>query len=180
MYYDKLAIYKKHLRRERRLDTVLLIWQILFTALILWGVCAKPQAFLILLLPLALWALLLPRFLERRRLWRELGAIKERKAINKTYDITLYRPRVTFMIRTEGGRGYRAHYLYGIRIKAPDKRKYYYLFDELLHYEKENVQRIEEKLYRELTIQCYEGTSIIRTIEKDPHFLRIRWGDFVA
>lgn len=67
---------------------------------------------------------------------------------------------------------------YGIKLTDANKNKYYYFFDEILSYDRDSINAIIGKFNREISIQCYENTSIIKTIDKSPHFIRIRYGTF--
>ena len=172
MTYNKLTVYKKHLRRELYFNSVFLIVGIIFLSFILWGAFSKPIALVCTPLPLAM---VIPCFFELKNilhLLRELNGIAIEKTINKTHTVSLYRPHVRAMVRSRGRYSFSTE-CYGIRIIAPDKKKYYYFFDGLMLLDKEGWKRIEEKFYRDLTLQYYQGTNIIRTIENDPYFLRI-------
>lgn len=95
---------------------------------------------------------------------------------NHTYEVKIYRPKIRHMTHTEIRSKYRSNiYYYGITFSDESKKKYYFFFNfEMLNLSKIEIKKIEEKLWRELTLQCYENTSIIKTIENDPYFLRIR------
>ncbi len=107
-----------------------------------------------------------------------ISVLRQLKKIrgNATYDISLYRPKFTYLKRAVQRTRHTSNvFYYGIVFHGEKKRKYYYLFDvEICNMTKDEAKRIEEKLWRELRIQCYENTSIVKTIENDPYFMRIR------
>jgi hypothetical protein len=103
----------------------------------------------------------------------QLGKIQ----CNTTYDVSLYRPKITYLTRSVRRTKYTSDiFCYGVVFHGANKRKYYYLFDvEIRNMTKDEAKRIEEKIWKELNIQCYENTSIVKTIENDPYFMRIRY-----
>ena len=188
MYYDKLKTYKKCIQRERKFSVFYVVFSsvgVLFCLIELLSLFSVKVSFLSLLLfflffglPFLLLLLFGMRLLKKAdRILKQLSDIEKNKVINKTFEINLYRPKIKFMTKSEFGRRYRLTREYiGITIIDHDKNEYYYFFDECMNYSKENINRTYEKFYRSLSIQCYQGTSIIRTIQNDPYFLRIRYG----
>ena len=180
MSYDKLKHNQEYVRTERLSALCISFLCLFFVGVLLWlgFFKLKPLALLIVPLILTLGFLSLHATMKNHRLLKQLHYLSTQKTILKTYDATLYRPKVRFMVenRFSPSGKYRPCYLYGIQIVSPDKRKYYYFFDELLHNDKSTIEKIEEKLYREFHCQCYENTSIIKTFEDDPYFLKIHLG----
>lgn len=67
-------------------------------------------------------------------------------------------------------------HFYGIKITdKQNKKKYYYFYEKSYEYSQEDMRYIKSKFEREINIQCYEGTNIIKTIENDPHFLTVKY-----
>ena len=112
--------------------------------------------------------------IEKHQILRQCSIITIDKVINKTHDVKIYRPKIKFMTRGTGYKGRTPAY-YGITFIDANKNKFYYFFDEeITRPYKNELKRVEEKLWKELTFQCYENTSIVKTIDNDPYFLRIR------
>ncbi len=63
---------------------------------------------------------------------------------------------------------------YGITVTDQSKNKYYFFFDENPMLTKADIDEIRGKFNTEVRIQCYTNTSIIKTIENDSHFLRLK------
>lgn len=178
MYYDLIERQKRSIIRERKFSISILTCGLVIFALFLLAAFSKPYAIFILLIPLPLVLIGVYALRKNNRLIKQFSNIAENKAINKTYEVELYRPTVGFMARSEFRRGYYTPMYLGITITDERKNEYYYFFPEATRLEREDVKKLEEKFYRTLKIQCYENTSIVRTVEKDPHFLRFKFGRF--
>ena len=176
MYYDKLVELKRPLIKSRRTDVIMIAMCLL---------CALP--FLVISVVFQAWgglwavaffcglsALFVPNLRKCNCLLRQFDCIR----INKTYEVRLYRPKFVYLTRP---RGKYTYYVYGIKFYGADKSKYYYFFDEeLTDLHGDRHRMVQETLWRELYIQCYENTSIVKTINNDPYFFRIRYGHLEA
>lgn len=180
MYYDKIEKQKKHIKKlyTDAIGATIFFgaFSVLFIVLLFisydWRCLLLGSLFLIVSI------ICLSAVIERRKLLRQFSTILNNKAINKTYNVSLYRPKIKFLVRGTGYKGHTPTY-YGITFIDANKNKYYYFFDEEIDSPlKAELKQIEEKLWKELTLQCYENTSIVKTIENDPYFIRIRWGSF--
>ena len=172
MYYDKLNEFKRPMIKARN-------WFVFVIAMWLF------VAFCFLVMSVAfgkwrgLWAVVLfggmavpflPSLIKYNRILRQFDCIR----INKIYEVRLYRPKFIYLTRPLGKY---SHYYYGIEFYGVDKKRYYYFFDEeLTDLNGERHRTVQEALWRELYIQCYEGTSIVKTINNDPYFFRVRYG----
>ncbi|MBQ9112400.1 MAG: hypothetical protein IJY08_02355 [Clostridia bacterium] len=172
MYYDKLDELKRPLIKSRRTLVIMIAAELLcaFVFLVMSVAFGAWSGLWAVVLFGGLSALFLPPLMNCNSLLRQFERIK----INKTYAVRLYRPKFIYLTRSRGK--YSCHY-YGIKFYGADKRKYYYFFDEELTEIHGDLHRtVQEVLWRELYVQCYEGTSIVKTINNDPCFFRVRYG----
>ena len=180
MYYDYLERQKKYILRERRMVIILLsiLWLPFGTLLCMVLIDKNIRGILLisaLLLPITMFFLF--DIYKQNQLLKQFSQIEEKQRINKTYQLSLYRPKVGFLVKTKLSRyAHHAVEYYGLVLTDYQKNKYYYFFGEHICYDKETVKRIQEKLYRELHLQCYEGTRIIKMLENDPYFLKVKFG----
>lgn len=179
MYYDKLARQSKIIQKERKINIFLLSCGVFFLIPFLWATICDLRGLLIVWLPCILILVAIKWITANNRLLKQFSGIVENNAINKTYEIMLDRPKIGFLVYPE----IHSHNspwkkYYGITIIDRRKHRYYYFFDEsvTIEYNKVRIQRIRGEFCRELRIQCYENTSIIRTIDNDPRFWGIKFG----
>lgn len=178
MYYDKLEMQKKYIMKERKVNIFLLSVGLFFLILFLWATICDLRGLFLSWMPVMFVLLVVKWIMGNNRLLKQFSSIVENNSINKTYEITLDSPKIVFRAcpkiytNVSSLREY-----YGITI-IDDQKKYYYFFDECVWYDKASFKRIQEKLSQELHIQCYENTCIIRSIENDPRFLRVRFSSF--
>ena len=179
MYYNKIDKYKKYIIREKRWNIFLVIWGVFLTALIIWGAFSSPKAIVVAVLTLLPAFLGILGIIKNNRLLNVLSSIEKHQVISQTYEIKLSSPKVVFLTQTEyhGRRYYHPKY-YGIKIIDDQKNKYYYFFDDYFEYDKYAIDKIREKFSRNICIQCFKGTSIIKTVENDPYFLRFKFGKY--
>lgn len=179
MYYDKLRNYRKIILKERKINIFLLIMESLPVPFILWGTLKDIRAILILLILLVLILLSVKQISNNNRLLNQFFTIEKNNALNKLYISLLYYPKVTFLKIPEIN-AYQSLYseYYGMIISDDNKNQYYYFFEEPLTYNKDSINKIIQKFNREIHIQCYENTTIIKTIENNPYFVHIRYGKF--
>ena len=97
----------------------------------------------------------------------------------KVYDVNLKNPKVKFLLVSQG-RHSSSRSLLGIVVIDENKNRYYYIFPETVLLDWGNLvsaqNKIKERFNREICVQCYENTNVIRSVEKDVHFLRFRLG----
>lgn len=171
--YDRFQPHKKYLRRNRNVGiggvicASYIILTILFASLR--GNNLSFWAWMILL-PLPLLIAFIVTLVKYARLLGQFSKIKE----GETYELISYRPKITFMTYSSAW-GARIHFCYGITVyDYQTKTKYHYLLGEAFKLDKDGMEKVQAKLFKELHIQCYAGTTLIKTIEDDPHFLKIR------
>lgn len=178
MYYNKIQEYKKpllKLRRSNKVFSISLFVMLIICVLI--SIVAGWRAFVassVLLIPLLIFCLY--DLKKYNLILYQLSSIWENQTINKVYEIKLSHPKIQFLTRPLGR--YSSYY-FGVILIDEQKNKYYYFFDEeVSSLEKYDLYNLKQKFCRELSIQCYENTTIIKTIEKNPRFIRIRYGQF--
>lgn len=114
--------------------------------------------------------------LKYKNVYRQYARLQN---TNKTYDVKLKSPRVKFLLISEGRHSF-SRLLLGIVLIDGNKNRYFYILPEtvLLNWEEfvSAQNKIKERCNREICIQCYENTNVIRSVEKDVHFLRFRLG----
>ena len=148
-----------------------MVYSLLFVALLY--IAFKMPPFIIVNLFFASPIVLFAIFLKRdNKLLKELTSIEDNKTINKTFEVTLDRPKINLMKKSV----IRIHlsYIYecyAIVFSDNKKNKYYYFLDEHRLFDNLKFKLFKEKFPRKFRVQCYKNTSIIRTIEKDPHFV---------
>lgn len=179
MYYNKIDKYKKYILHEKRWNVFFVILGAFLTALILWGAFSSPKAIVVAVLTLLPAFLGILGIIKNNRLLNELSSIEKGQVISKTDEIKLSYAKVVFLTKTEyHGRLYYHPKYYGIKIIDDQKNKYYYFFDGYFEYDKYAIDKIRGKFSRNICIQCYKCTSIIRTVENDPYFLRFKFGKY--
>ena len=165
MYYNKIERHKKFILRERKLSIVFACFCGVMVAVWLlcmfydldgiWGalIFAIPVFFFV-------WDIL-----TKNRLLKQLSSIEINKTINKTYDVKLYKPKVVLLNKADVGKHSISNFYYCIVFRDHQKNKYYYFLDEYKLLYGERIKSIRERFDRNVTLQCYDGTSIIRTID---------------
>ena len=116
------------------------------------------------------------------------GVVKYRNICNqyasiqntsKTYDVRLKNSKVKFLLVSQGRQSF-SRSLLGIALIGENKKRYYYLLPETVLLDRENLilaqNKIKEKCNREICVQCYKNTNIIRSVDKNIHFLRFHHG----
>lgn len=180
MYYDKIEKQKKHIKKLYTYSICGVMFFIAFSVsfIVLFFKNHDLISLLASLFFLGFATICILSVIEKHQILRQYSIITTDKVINKIHEVKLYRPKIKFMVRGTGYKGHTPTY-YGITFIDANKNKYYYFFDEEIDRPlKAELKQIEEKLWKELTLQCYENTSIVKTIENDPYFIRIRWGSF--
>lgn len=124
-----------------------------------------------ILLPLPLLIISLCTLIKYNSLIKQFSRIKA----GEVYEFKSYRPKVTFLTYKSGSRYVHDILCYGVTLyDYRTKTKYHYLLSEAFKLDKDGIEKVQAKLFKELCIQCYGGTTLIQTIEDDPHFLKIR------
>lgn len=167
---DSFEQPKKQLRKEHRFNIFLLSAGCFFLSLTVWATFFDLRALILALPSAALLLFSIRHIVQNRRLLKQIANITS----IQTREILLSRPQIAFLASPRRSYASIPQY-YGITVTDCRKNKYYYFFDECVPYDKAHVQHIREKCNGELRIQCYESSSIIRTIENDPRFLRFEY-----
>ena len=121
-------------------------------------------------------AVLLIGAMKRKSIYKQYASIQN---THKTCDVRLECPKVKFLLISQGRHSF-SRSLLGIALIDKNKNCYYYILPETILLDWENLvsaqNKIKERFNREICIQCYENTNVIRSVEKDVHFLRFRLG----
>ena len=177
MYYDKLRNYRKIILKDRKINIALLIFELLAFLAILLATLKDIHGIFILFILLIPIILSIKCIADNNRLLNQFFNIEKNNVLNKTHQSMLYYPKVIFLRVPEVRRQPTlSPEYYGIRILDGNKNKYYYFFEEPLKYDKDSIDKIFKKFNGKIHMQCYENTSIVKTIENNPYFVHIRHG----
>lgn len=120
-------------------------------------------------------AVLLIGAMKRKSIYKQYASIQN---THKICDVRLECPKVKFLLVSQGRHSF-SRFLLGIALIDKNKNCYYYILPEtiLLGWEElvSAQNKIKERFNREICIQCYENTNIIRSVDKNIHFLRFRY-----
>ena len=120
-------------------------------------------------------AVLLIGAMKRKSIYKQYASIQNTQ---KFYDVNLKNPKMKFLLISEGRHSFSRSFL-GIALIDKNKNCYYYILPETILLDWENLvsaqNKIKERFNREICIQCYENTNIIRSVDKNIHFLRFRY-----
>ena len=171
MYYNKIERQKKFILRERKFSIVfacicgamVVVWllSMFYDFDGIWGalVFAIPIFFFV-------WDII-----TKNRLLKQLSSIEINKTINKTYDVKLFKPRVVLLNKNDAGKYSISNFYYCLVFRDHQKNEYYYFLDECKLLDSKRIKSVRERFDRNVTLQCYEGTSIIRTIDGSVYYL---------
>lgn len=183
MCYDRLKQQRQILVKERRIEVVYLTIGLLFVALFsALGIAARSiGGAAVGVSPWLLLVWLSMKVIKRDNRWiGQLDGIEKNGVLNETTEHTLDHPKVRFL-RIPGfhATAYTAlsSGFYGIKLIDAEKNQYVYFFEETLRYDKASIERLRDKFKREVKICCYGSSSIVKTIQNDPKFLHIRYGE---
>lgn len=177
MYYDKLKNQKKIISKEMKMNIFVLICGLYFFILFFAAGFASASAFLFLPFPLISIFLSIKWITVTGDLLKQFSSIEKNGTLNKTYTLKLCSPKVRFLRFPNAGHSSFSPPYYGISLDD-GKHRYYYYFNEILMYEKNSFNEITKKFDKNIVIKCYHDTFIIKTIENDPLFVRIRYGEY--
>ena len=171
---DLFKRHKKYILRNRKIAVFTLIIGAAFFILLLWGLFKKPNALWITLIPLTVILIATICIITTTRLLKQFPKIQT----SQISEIKIFHPKIVFLTTPELTPI--AHNVcqkyYGIKIIG--KQKFYYLFEECYKYTAEDLKKIYTKFNGEISIQYYEGTNIIKTIQNDPYFMKFKVGSF--
>ena len=163
---DHFGRHKKYILRNRKIAVFTLIIGLVFLVLLLWASFKKPNTIWITLIPLAVILIASICIATTNRLLKQFSEIK------------ISHPKIDFLTTPELtpiAHNVRQKY-YGIKIIG--EQKFYYLFGECYRYNAEDLKKIHTKFNDEISVQYYEGTTIIKTIQNDPYFMKLKVGSF--
>lgn len=178
MNYNTLEKNKNMIMKVRKRTAVFMSLYIGFCVMpwLLLSVWTSMSILRILPVILAFIALAIPLMLDivkTNSLIKQVSFVEEMNGIKEVYDVKLDNPRFFFL--SDGGNKTYKH-CYGIGLKSKDKKKYYILFDGLKvisYYE--DLETLVSIFSREFTLQCYEGTTIVKTVDNAPFCLEDKY-----
>ena len=171
---DHFKRQKKYILRNRKIAVFTLIIGLVFLVLLLWASFKKPNTIWIAFIPLAVILIASICIATTNRLLKQFSKIQ----ISKISEIKISHPKIDFLTTPELtpiAHNVRQKY-YGIKIIG--EQKFYYLFGECYRYNAEDLKKIHTKFNDEISVQYYERTTIIKTIQNDPYFMKLKVGSF--
>ena len=171
---DHFGRHKKYILRNRKIAVFTLITGLIFLVLLLWASFKKPNTIWIAFIPLAVILIASIYIATTNRLLKQFSKIQ----ISQIGEIKISNPKIDFLTTPEltpVAHHVRQKY-YGIKIIG--EQKFYYLFGECYRYNAEDLKKIHTKFNDEISVQYYEGTTIIKTIQNDPYFMKLKFGSF--
>lgn len=175
VFERELKIIRKEIIKHIVLACILAIPGLVFSVLAFGKTSPLPMLIvsLVFFVPAVL---LLFSAVKYRNIYKQYASIQN---TNKTYDVRLKSSKVKFLLVSQGRQSF-SRSLLGIALIDENKNCYYSLLPETVLLDWEELvsaqNKIKEKFKREICIQCYENTNIIRSVEKNVHFLRFRLG----
>ena len=169
---DLFLRHKKYILRNRKIAVFTLIIGLVFMVLLLWASFKNPSTIWITLIPLAVILIATICIATTNRLLKQFSKIQ----ISQISEIKISHPKIDFLTTPELtpiAHNVRQKY-YGIKIIG--EQKFYYLFGECYKYTADDLKKIHIKFNSEISIQYYEGTTIIKTIQNDPYFVKFKVG----
>ena len=169
---DHFKRQKKYILRNRKIAVFALITGLIFLVLLLWASFKKPNTIWIAFIPLAVILIASIYIATTNRLLKQFSKIQ----ISQIGEIKISNPKIDFLTTPELtpiAHNVRQKY-YGIKIIG--EQKFYYLFGECYKYTADDLKKIRIKFNSEISIQYYEGTTIIKTIQNDPYFMKFKVG----
>jgi hypothetical protein len=169
---DHFGRHKKYILRNRKIAVFTLIIGLIFLVLFLWASFKNPNTIWITLFPLAVIVIATICIATTNRLLNQFSKIQT----SQISEIKISHPKIDFLTTPEltpVAHHVRQKY-YGIKIIG--EQKFYYLFGECYKYTAEDLKKIYTKFNDEISIQYYEGTTIIKTIQNDPYFMKFKVG----
>ncbi len=154
---DHFERHKKYILKNRKIAIFTLIIGLVFLALFLWASFRKPNTIWITLIPLAVILIATICIATTNRLLKQFSKVQ----MSQISEIKISHPKIGFLTTPELtpiAHNIRQKY-YGIKIIG--EQKFYYLFGECYKYTAEDLKKIHTKFNDEISVQYYEGTTII-------------------
>ena len=178
MNYNKLKQQSKIILKDRKINVFILIMLLLGFFVILYATLKTKEiyGFFILVMLFLLILFLMKCIKSNNLLLKQILSIEKNNAFFQTYQAELYYPKVIIQKIPEV-----AAYVslsptyYAIKI-VDGKNVYFYFLEEPLRHDNKSIDNILKKFDGTIHIECYENTSIVKTIEGDPSFIHIRYG----
>lgn len=171
---DHFEKHKKYILRNRKIGIFTLMVAVIFLVMFLEISFNNPSIVWTIVIPLSVVLIAVIYIASLNRLLKQFSRIET----SRICEIKFFSPKFDFLTTPEltpVAHNVRQKY-YGIKIIG--EQKFYYLFGECYKYTAEDLKKIHTKFNGEISIQYYEGTTIIKTIQNDPHFMKLKVGSF--
>ncbi len=175
MNYNTLEKNKKLVIKARKKDIFMLAFCAVFMLLpisVALAFVKDWRAVICLLLFIVFPVIIIKKIINDNRLIKQISFVEDNKKINKTYNVKLCNSSVNWLVDTGPGGRIRhsssSYFCYGIYLVDKNKKKYYILYDEIKTHTFKDIKRLESRYSCEFTIQCYEGTTIVKTVDNAP------------
>lgn len=167
------------IRREIRKDIMLLVFAGLVFALFVAAAIMQPLLWLIVVFPIGLFIFDFFDLRKYQALHRQYASIQNTLL---TDTVTLKDPKVELLFASVGRYSF-SKTLIGVVLTGEDQKQYAYVLREpvLLSGEKMacTISGIEKRFSGEFCVQCYQNTTVIRSLEKNTRFLRFSGGELL-
>ena len=171
---NRLEFAKKNIERKRKgAIGWCCVWLFLSFLWFVFGMLSgKIITRLIALLPITICFFEYKCVRKKDDLLKQISNLKFRRC----YEVKLTSPRIAFM--NLGGGKYTPS-SYGIMLFDKAGKTYYYFFDDILFFDTVSVKTIHKKFSKGLTLQCYENTEIVSSVENDPFYICVKNGNLI-
>ena len=170
MYQTRLEKIKEQLKTSRNASAVTLLIAAVFFTIFVSGNEINTGDVIIYVVngALAVYSVLL--FVKYCRLLKMLELADEGRVCEVRLCCPKVRPVAFSGFRATRKRYSRNRRVIGIALTDEKKGKYYYFFGETLELTPLQRRSLVEKFSGDLSVQCYDGTRMIKSIENDPYF----------
>ena len=177
MYIHDVKKAQKCVLRDRRHNIFWLVFCLFFFSLFLAVIFKEVSAlFLVLLFVFGGGGLIaIGAIIKNNRLLKQLSIIENNISLIKTYQVKAQSPKIAFLTHQEihARPTFHTPRAYGVTITDSNKNKYYYFFNEDMLCDQDNVNAVRSKFSEEITIECYENTKVVKSINKNTKYVRI-------
>lgn len=177
MYIHDVKKAQKCVKRDRRCNIFLLICCLFIVTPTLVATFIEVHALILMFLIGFFAGFLIAVFsiITNNRLLKQLSIIENNISLIKTYQVKAQSPKIAFLTHQEihGRPRIYTPRAYGVTITDSNKNKYYYFFNEDMLCDQDNVDAVRSKFSEDITIECYENTKVVKSINKNTRYVRI-------
>jgi len=167
------------IRREIKKDIMLLVFAGFVFALFVAAAIMQPLLWLIVAFPIGLFIFDFFDLRKYQALHRQYASIQNTLL---TDTVTLKDPKVELLFASTGHYSF-SKTLIGLVLVGEGRKQYAYVLREPALLYSDNVARtvsgIEKMFAGEIHVQCYQNTTVIRSLEKNTRFLRFSGGELL-